>query len=120
MKLNPGDEAVFKLRLNNFDFNVKRFQKDVLTGEGKIDIMRGITKCLFIDFRGPIGRGTLEGGHGDIGWLKSHLAVEYVRRANVLPMIDGKKFKFNATNIDNLTGITLEHPTEHSQVVANE
>lgn len=116
-KLNAGDDVYWRLSIPYFKFHPNFYLPANETGtEQNIEIIKNVTRVLMIKLEGALGHGT--GVNQDkIGPMSSDLAYECMTKARV--------YKMNSTSEptislkveeDDLTGVNLEGPTEHTVI----
>lgn len=117
--LEPGDVGKYTMHINNLNYKRSRFY-DTEDMTQVASVIRGITKCVAVSFRGPLGRSVTVDEHSVVGWLKGDVAIEVARRATVLPIWGHKRVAYHNLTHDDLTGKSMEHPADHDMKEEND
>lgn len=115
-KLNPGDDIFWTIKVPDRTFNPLSYQvEDSLAVH---DMKRGYSKALMIKFHGVMGHSNSTGSSwDDVGLMNSIIAYDQYETAQVIPLSFNLAQHNHEVTHDNLTGITLEGPSEDTMVV---
>lgn len=114
VKLAPGDDFFVKQRIPSFVYDSMKHDEGFgdTTSQTQQEDVGGITKFLLVKTRGVLGKGNLD--DTKTGFVTTDIAYEHLVKLKVQKMNRDKDLlALEATGKDDLTGVTLEGPTEH-------
>ncbi len=115
-KLSPGDDVFWKMKVRN---HILDPTLDTTDNGSQIEDSRkvrgGLTKVLLVFAHGSIG--VIDGDANTMGFLASHLAIDTIQSASVMPINFGESNQSSSVHVDTDAALAaIVGPSEHVDV----